>query len=68
MKANDLRPGTKKYADAQHAFLNGAYAGNGAEDWPIIVDICLMSGRDFMDEVKDMEQESDSDRVLVVKP
>jgi hypothetical protein len=66
-KANDLRKGTRRYISMQHAYLNGSYAAIGAGDWPVIIDICIMSGRDFMDEVKDIERESGSDRVLVVK-
>ena len=66
MKANDLRPGTQKYHQAQNAFFNGCYAAIGCEDWPIIIDVCLMSGRDILEEFQRMERESESDKVLVM--
>jgi hypothetical protein len=65
-KANSLRPGTKKYEQAQHSYFNGAYAAIGCESWPVIIDICLMSGRDILEEAKHAEASSGSDKVLVV--
>lgn len=66
VKANKLRPGTQKYHAAHHAFFIGAHAAVGCEEWPIIIDICLMSGRDILEEVKRFEAESGSDKVLVM--
>lgn len=66
MKANDLRPGTQKYIRAQHAYFNGAYAAIGCDEWPVIIDVCLMSGRDILEEFQRMERESESDKVLVI--
>lgn len=66
VKAHRMRPGTQKYYQAQNAFFNGCYAAIGCEDWPIIIDVCLLSGRDILEEVRDMERESQSNKVLVM--
>jgi hypothetical protein len=43
-KANALKPKTKAYMYAQHAFLSGI-AGLLQEDMPTILSICMATGR-----------------------
>ena len=52
-KANKLKPGTQKYEQAQHAYLNGAHAVL-REDAPAILTIYAMTGRDVSDLVHDV--------------
>ena len=52
-KANKLKPGTQKYEQAQHAYLNGAHAVM-REDAPAILTIYAMTGRDVSDLVHDV--------------
>lgn len=44
--ANKLRPGTQKYEQAQHAYLNGVHLTLQHETPPILT-IYAMSGRDI---------------------
>jgi hypothetical protein len=46
-KTNSLRPGTKKYQEAQHAFILGARSLTGDEGLPAIISVYIMSGRDI---------------------
>lgn len=44
---NQLKPNTKSYRWAQHAFLSGI--GNAlGEDMPMLLSMCLHSGRDIV--------------------
>jgi hypothetical protein len=44
---NQIKPNTKSYRWAQHAFLAGA--GNAlGEDMPMLLSLCLASGRDVV--------------------
>jgi hypothetical protein len=44
---NQIKPNTKSYRWAQHAFLCGV--GNAlGEDTPMIISLCLASGRDVV--------------------
>jgi hypothetical protein len=44
---NQIKPNTKGYRWAQHAFLTGAGVSLG-EDMPMILSLCLASGRDIV--------------------
>ena len=44
---NQIKPKTKGYRWAQHAFLTGAGVSLG-EDMPMILSLCLASGRDIV--------------------
>jgi hypothetical protein len=46
---NDLRSGTKKYENAQHAFVIGCNTILGEEGLPPIIQIYVMCGRDIAD-------------------
>jgi hypothetical protein len=46
--SNKLKPGTKKYAEIQHSYINGVACILGA-DLPPIVQIYVMCGRDLAD-------------------
>jgi hypothetical protein len=48
-KINRLRPGTQKYAAAQHAFILGVKAGTPGGELPPIISVYVMSGRDISD-------------------
>ena len=45
-EANSLKPGSKKYNEMQHAYVNGVACMVGAE-LPPVVTIYLMTGRDI---------------------
>lgn len=53
---NKLKPGTKKYAEFQHAYVMGAHAVL-AEKTPPIITIYLMCGRDIADLDNSMDEE-----------
>jgi hypothetical protein len=65
-KTNSLRPGTKKYQEAQHAFILGARSLTGDEGLPAIISVYVMSGRDIaeipavMDQREAVANENDS--------
>ena len=44
---NQIKPKTKGYRWAQHAFLTGAGVSLG-EDMPMLLSLCLASGRDIV--------------------
>lgn len=46
--SNKLKAGTKKYAQVQHAYINGVACILGA-DLPPIIQIYVMCGRDLAD-------------------
>jgi hypothetical protein len=48
-KINRLRPGTQKYAAAQHAFILGVKAGVPGNELPPIISVYVMTGRDISD-------------------
>jgi hypothetical protein len=52
--SNSLKPGTKKYQEFQHAYVNGAHAVL-MEDTPPIITIYLMTGRDIAELAKPQE-------------
>jgi hypothetical protein len=54
---NKLKAGTKKYAEVQHAYVNGAHAIL-REETPPIITIYLMTGRDIADLDNSMDEES----------
>lgn len=53
---NKLKPGTKKYAQVQHAYVFGAHTIL-AEETPPIITIYMMCGRDIADLDNSMEEE-----------
>jgi hypothetical protein len=55
-KTNSLKPGTKKYQEAQHAFILGAKSLCGDEGLPAIISVYVMSGRDIAEIPKILEE------------
>jgi len=53
VEMNSLKAGTKKYQEAQHAFVCGANALTGDKGLPPIIQIYVMSGRDIADIAKE---------------
>lgn len=51
-RANGLKPNTKKYAELQHAYLNGTHVAM-MEEHPPILTIYAMTGRDIADLVSE---------------
>ena len=47
VKTNGLKPGSKKYQEAHHAFILGAKSLCGDEGLPAIISVYVMSGRDI---------------------
>jgi len=45
-EVNKLNPKTKKYMEAQHAFLCGVGCGM-KESTPMLISLCMASGRDI---------------------
>jgi hypothetical protein len=52
---NKLKAGTKKYAEAQHCYINGVACIMGAE-LPPIIQIYVMCGRDLADLDNSMDE------------
>jgi hypothetical protein len=53
--SNSLKPGTKKYAELQHTYINGASSVLGA-GLPPIIQIYVMCGRDLADLDQSMDE------------
>lgn len=47
VKSQGLKPGSKRYQDAHHAFILGARSLTGDEGLPPIISVYVMTGRDI---------------------
>lgn len=56
VKMNSLKAGTKKYQEAQHAFILGAKSLTGDAGLPAIISVYVMTGRDIAEIPRIMDE------------